>query len=205
MAFRRPDGRIVVRPQPCDWKGCQACGPRLREQWAAEWAHALAGGVIYRKVTDDDEEPARLRRLKVMQGQELAHIPLPDGRRALYTTVAIEGASVCEDVPLALSRDFAEMPNDSRRRFLSKNWRQVVKDAAAEAKASREAWEYLGKVGRSLGHVEIAAREVGGFVGRTADLVVVEAMELPELARFLHLIHCRGPWQQWGAAEGRAA
>jgi hypothetical protein len=205
MAFRRPDGRVVVRRQPCDWKGCASCGPRLRQRLAVQWGHAMGREVIYRKVTDDDKEPARLRRRKVMAGQELAHIPLPDGRRALYTTVAIEGASVCEDVPFALSRDFSKMVLGDRRRFLSERWRQVVADAEVEAKAKREAWEWLGRVSEPLEKVEEVARDLGKFVGRTDDMVIVETMELQHLVGFLRRIDCRGPWEEWMNPRARAA
>jgi hypothetical protein len=204
IAFKRPDGRVIVRRQPCDWKACPTCGPRLRQQWAEQWAHAMGAGPIYRLVVADSD-PARLRRLKVMRGHQLGHIPLPDERRAFYTTAAIDGASVCPDVPQALSRDFAEMPNNDKRRFLSEGWRQVVADQAAEAAAAREPLEYLGQVGRSLEHVALAAQELGKLVGRTGDLVLVEAMSAKELGWFLHLIRCRGPWQQWGESKRQAA
>jgi hypothetical protein len=197
MAFKRPDGRVIVRQQPCDWKGCPTCGPRLRQQWADQWAHAMGNQGIYRLEVDDGE-PAKLRRRKVMARHELSHIPLPEGRRALYTTAPLDGASICEDVPHALSRDFAQMPNDSRRRFLSEGWRQIVADAETEAAAAREPWEYLGRVGRSIEQVEMAARHLGKLVDRTGERVVAEVMTTEELVRFLHLIRCRGPWQRWG-------
>jgi hypothetical protein len=203
-AFRRPDGRVIVRRQPCDWKACPTCGPRLRQRWADQWAHAMGKVGIWRLVVGDGD-PAKLRRRKAMAKHEAGHIPLPGGQRAFYTTVALAGATPVVDVAAALSRDFAAMPNNDKRRFLSAGWRQVVADAEREQALAREPWEYLGLVARSLEHVELAARDQGVLVGRTGDVLVVEAMPPAELGRFLHRIRCKGPWQLWGEAKRKQA
>jgi hypothetical protein len=183
--FRMPDGRIAVKQLPCRVKACEACGPRLREQWAAELAHAMGGDQVHRLVVADDEL-ARLRRRKVLRGAEVAVIPSANAERVLYTTAAI-GEPV-RHLPSALTRDFAAMPNDSRRRSISAGWAQVIADAQAEAAGQREPWECLGRVGRSLAQVELVARELGVLVGRTADMVIVAAMGPQTEHRFNALI-----------------
>jgi hypothetical protein len=170
FAFRRPDGAIVVRQQPCRVKACEACGPRLRAKWASQWAHAMAGEVVYRLVVADGDLQ-RLRRLKSYQGQELGHIPAPDGKRIVYTTAQV-GARVVDKIG-SLTSDFAAMPNDRRRRFLSPGWAQVIADMDAEATSKREPWTCLGRVGRSLAQVAIVAEELGLLVGRTTDMVIL--------------------------------
>jgi hypothetical protein len=196
-AFRRPDGRTVVRVMPCRVKACEQCGPRLREQWAGELAHAMAGDRVYRLVVDDGEV-ARLRRRKCMAGAEAAVIPAPDGRRVVYTTAPI--GETPDYVSAVLTSDFARMPNDSRRRSISAGWAQVIADAAAEAAGEREPWECLGRVGRSLAQVEMVARELGVLVGRTADMVIVEAMDLATENRFNALIRLQRGWHRRAAA-----
>jgi hypothetical protein len=183
--FRMPDGRIAVKQLPCKTKVCETCGPRLRQQWAAEWAHAMGGDQVYRLVVADDEL-ARLRRRKVLRGHEVGVIPAPAETRCIYTTAPI-GEPVT-NVTAALARDFAELPNDPRRRSITAGWAQVIADAAAEAAASREPWECLGRVGRSLAQVELVARELGVLVGRTSDMVIVAAMDPQTEHRFNALI-----------------
>jgi hypothetical protein len=132
----------------------------------------MAGDQVYRLVVAD-AEVAKLRRRKVMAGQELGHVPLPDGLRAVYTTAPV--GDVVTDKIGTLARDFAAMPNDTRRRFLSAGWSQVLADAADEAEAKRApVGECLGRVRRSLEHVEIIARELGLYLGRAGpDAVLV--------------------------------
>jgi hypothetical protein len=183
--FRMPDGRIAVKQLPCRVKACETCGPRLRQQWAAELGHAMGGDQVYRLVVRDDEL-ARLRRRKVLRGHEVAVIPATDVARVVYSTAAI-GEPVRHLSP-ALAADFAAMPSDSRRRSISAGWAQVIADAQAEAAASREPWECLGRVGRSLEQVELVARELGVLVGRTPDMVIVAAMAPPTEYRFNALV-----------------
>jgi hypothetical protein len=199
--FRRSDGRLITRDMPCRRKSCPACGPRLARERAAEWAHAMASDQVYRLVVAEGE-PARMRRRKDYRHSQLAHLPAPDGRRVVYSTAPIGNHVEARDLLEILARDFAVMPNDGRRYSkLSAGWAAVAADAQAEREAAREPWEWLGRVGRSLGRVAMVAQDLGKLVGRTDDMVVVEAMPLAELARFLHLIRCRGPWQQWGEAK----
>jgi hypothetical protein len=186
LLFRRPDGRLVASRKPCNVKGCEGCGPRLRATWAAEWAHAMGGEVVHRLVIGD-VELARLRRRKVMAGHEVGVIPAPDGKRVVYTTAPV--GSVCQDVPPALSRDFAAMPSDTRRRSLSAGWAQVIADQEEEEDAAREAWSCLGRVGRPIEHVAIVAAELGLLVGRGADVVIVaEPPDAATWGRFAGLI-----------------
>jgi hypothetical protein len=197
--FRKPDGRLVTRELGCDTRTCPVCGPRLLRQWAAEWAHAMGSDQVYRLVVAEGE-PARMRRRKAYRGKELAHLPAPDGKRVVYTTAPI--GEVCDAIPHSLASDFAAMPDDGRRRSkLSAGWAQVAADARAEAVAAREPWEWLGRVSRPLEQVVIVAQDLGILVGRTVDMVVVEACDPATRARFLHRIRCRGPWQEWGEAK----
>jgi hypothetical protein len=145
--FRRPDGRLVVRRMPCKTRSCPWCGPRIRAKQAAQWAHAMAGDRVYRLVVTNDA-PAKLRRRKAYRGQELGHIPAPDGQRVVYTTVAV-GELVTDRVG-TLARDFAAQPDDGRRARLTDGWRQVLEDLEAEAVAKREPWECLEASGGPL-------------------------------------------------------
>jgi hypothetical protein len=173
FAFRRPDGTVIVRWQPCDTKACEACGPRLRATWAAQWAHAMGGDRVRRLVVADGEV-AKLRRRKVMRGHEVGVIPGPDGRRVVYTTAPIGEPVTVGD---SLTSDFAAMPSDRRNRSLSKGWRAVIGDMEAEAASSREPWECLGRVGVPQGRVVMVAEDLGVLVARTSDTVVVAAMD----------------------------
>jgi len=108
--------------------------------------------------------------------------------RAVYTTVAV-GQRLADKIG-TLASDFSAMPNDTRRRFLSAGWSQVLEDAAGEQAATREPWECLGRVKRSLEHVEMIAKELGLFLGRAGpDGLLVEDPADPVLwARFASLI-----------------
>jgi hypothetical protein len=164
--YRLKDGRWLCRRVACKTKACPMCGPRLRARWAAEWAHAMAGDRVFRLVVGEGD-PAKLRRRKVMRGQQLAHIPAPDGRRVVYTTAPI-GEPVTDKIG-SLTSDFARMPNDRRNRSMVGTWGEIVADAQAEAEARREPLgEYLGRGRRSLEQVEIVARELGLFLGWTS-------------------------------------
>jgi hypothetical protein len=186
LLYRRPDGRLVASRKPCDTKGCPGCGPRLRRQWTEQWAHAMGGERVHRLVVGD-VELAKLRRRKVMDGQQVGVIPGPDGQRVVYTTAPV--GSVCEDVPLALTRDFTAMPSDTRRRSLSAGWAQVIADLQVEDAATREAWECLGRIARSIEHVALVATELGLLVGRGADVVIVaEPPDPATWGRFAGLI-----------------
>jgi hypothetical protein len=192
-------GRLITREMPCDVKSCPACGPRLQRELVATWAHAMASDQVYRLVVDEGE-PAKLRRRKHMAGKELVHLPLPNGRRAVYTTAPIGDRVQPAD---ALARDVAADPGDGRRRSkLSEGWAAVVADV--EAEATREQWTWLGRVSRSLEHVEIEARTLGIFVGRMPDMVITETTDPLVRALFLKRIRCRGPWQEWGDAAAKA-
>jgi hypothetical protein len=185
FAFKRPDGRIVVREQPCDRRACEWCGPRLRERWAAEWSHALGGDQVHRLVVTEAAW-VKLRRQKVMRGAEWATVPQLGGVRVVYTTAHL-GDLVRLDISRLLAADFAAMP-PGRNRSMSKGWLAVIADLAAEVDAAREPWECLGRVRRSLEQVELVARELGVLVGRTADMVIVEAMTPTVEGRFLALV-----------------
>jgi hypothetical protein len=195
--FRRPDGRLVFRRMPCRVKGCDYCGPRLRARWSREWAHAMAGDQLHRLVVSD-RELARLRRRKSMAGHEVGVIPGPDGTRVVYTTAPV--GSVCEDVPLALTSDFAAMPNDGRRRSLSDGWRQIVDDVDQEVAAAREPWECLGRVGRSLEQVAIIAAELGLLLGRGPDMLVLEAPDEQTEGRLFALVRLQRGWHRRAVA-----
>jgi hypothetical protein len=195
LVFRRPpDGRLVFTRKPCKVKACEHCGPRVRARWAGEWSQAMASDQVYRLVVED-QEVAKLRRRKVVAGAELAHLPGPDGTRVVYTTALI-GEQV-RDLRTSLTSDFAAMPNDGRRRSrLSAGWRQVVDDAEAEAAAQREAWECLGRAGRSLEQVAMVATRLGLLVGRGPDMVVVE-YPAPEVApRLFALVKLERGWRR---------
>jgi hypothetical protein len=196
-------GRLITREMPCDRKSCPACGPRLQRQLVAEWAHAMGSDQVFRLVVDD-QEVAKLRRRKLMRGQELVHLPLPDGRRAVYTTAAI--GNFCDDVLLALTSDVAADPQEKHRRRskLSGGWAQVVDDAKREREAKREPWEWLGRVSRTLEQVEMVAVDLGILVGRRPDMVITETADPLVRALFLKRIRCKGPWQEWGDAATRA-
>jgi hypothetical protein len=171
LLFRRPAGRLVPRRMPCRVKRCEWCGPRLRQQLARAWAHAMSGDQVYRLVVDESEW-AKRRRRKDLQGTDLGHIPGPEGTRVVYTRAPV--GSLCEDVPLALTSDFAAMPNDGRRHRLEGSWRQVLDDQVGEVVAKREPWECLGRVGRSLEQVAVIAANLGLLVGRGQDMLVLE-------------------------------
>jgi hypothetical protein len=195
-------GRLITREMPCDVKACEVCGPRLRRELVDEWAQAMASDRVFRLVVDGDQV-AKLRRQKRMVGQQLAHLPGPDGTRVVYTTAPI-GEAV-DNVHITLTSDVAADPGDGRRRSkLSDGWAQVVADARAEREAKREPWEWLGRVSRSLEHVEMVARDLGILVGRMPDMVIVEAPDPLARALFLKRIRCKGPWQEWGDAAGKA-
>jgi hypothetical protein len=187
LLFRRPDGRLMPRRMPCGVKACDYCGPRLRARLASQWAEAMAADQVFRLVVADGEL-AKLRRRKALAGHELGHVPGPDGTRVVYSTAPI-GEPVADKIG-ALARDFAVMPNDSRRRFLSAGWAAVVADAEGEQAAKREPWECLGRVKRSLEHVEIIARELGLFLGRAGPdgLLVADPGDALLWSRFASLI-----------------
>jgi hypothetical protein len=188
VPYRLPDGRLLFKRVPCRTKACEVCGPRLRLKWAQQWAHAMAGDVVYRQVVDEGE-PARMRRRKAYHDQELGHLPAPDGKRVVYSTAPI--GLLCEDVPSALASDFAAMPDDRRNKSLVGSWGQVVADAEAEAIAKRPPLgECLGRVTRSLEHVEMIARELGLFLGRsgTDGVLVADPGDALLWARFANLI-----------------
>jgi len=202
--YRLPDGRYLCRRVPCKTKACPVCGPRLRVRWAAEWAHAMAGDVVYRLVVDEGE-PARMRRRKALRGHELAHIPAPEGMRVVYTTAPI-GELVADKIG-TLTRDFAAMPNDRRNKSLVGSWGEIVADAHQEEEARREPLgEYLGRGRRSLEHVEIITRRLGFFLGRAGpDALLIAAPGSPQLEAELWglvgLVRRREP----RAGQGRAA
>jgi hypothetical protein len=193
LFFRRPDRALVYRVMPCRTKACPTCGPRLRATWAEQWSHAMASDQVYRLVVDDGEV-AKLRRRKALAGKELAQIPGPDGTRVVYTTAPI--GLLCEDVPLALTSDFAAMPNDTRRRSLSAGWAQVVADAQEETAASREPWECLGRSPRSIEQVVMIATDLGLLVGRSADTVVMKAPEPAQESRLFALLRLERGWRR---------
>lgn len=197
MLFLRPDGRRVARWMPCRVKGCDWCGPRLRTRWAEEWGHAMGGEVVHRLVVDD-VEVAKLRRRKVVQGHELGVIPAPDGRRVVYTTAPV--GSVCEDVPSALSSDFAAMPNDPRRRSITSGWSSVIADAADEQAAQREQWKCEGRIGRSMEQVAMVATDLGVLVGRTASMLILEVMDPATENRFKALVKLQRGYHRRAAA-----
>jgi hypothetical protein len=171
LLFRRPDGRLVPRRMPCRVKRCEWCGPRLRQQLAGRWAHAMSGDQVYRLVVDDSEW-AKRRRRKDLQGTDLGHIPGPAGTRVVYTRAPV--GEPANDVISSLTRDFAAMPNDGRRHRLEGSWREVLDDQADELEAKREPWECLGRVGRTLEQVAVIAASLGLLVGRGQDMLVLE-------------------------------
>jgi hypothetical protein len=198
--FRRPDGNLVYRLMPCGTKACAWCGPRLRAKWASQWAHAMAGDVVHRLVVTD-AELAKLRRRKALQGAELGHIPGPAGTRVVYSSVSLgDDTEAVTDKIGALTRDFAAMPSDTRRRFLSPGWAQVVADAEAEAEATREPWECLGRVGRPMAQVRIIATELGLLVGGTRDTLVLRAPDADTELRLFALIRLQRGWHRRQAA-----
>jgi hypothetical protein len=201
----RVGGRLITREMPCDVKACEVCGPRLQRQLVAEWAQAMASDQVFRLVVADGD-PAKLRRRKVMQGKELAHLPLPNNQRAVYTTAPIGELVAGNNIPSALTSDVAADPQDPKRRRgkLSDGWAQVAADAQAEREANREPWEWLGRVSRSLEHVAMVARDLGILVGQQPDMVIVETGDPLARALFLKRIRCRGPWQEWGDAAVKA-
>jgi hypothetical protein len=184
--FRLPDGKVAIWPLPCKRKACPTCGPCQRARTAAQWAHAMGGDVVYRRVVDDQEWP-KLRRTTAFRGQEVAHLPAPNGERVVYTTAPV-GEQVT-DLIGSLASDFAAMPNDDRRARVLGNWRQVVDDLQAEALQQREArqqqqgWQYLGTVGRSVEHLEVIARRLGIVVLRTSAMLIVTPPDDPETWR----------------------
>jgi hypothetical protein len=207
MLFRRTDGRLLARWQPCDVKACPTCGPRLRALWAEQWAHVMGNGPIYRLVVPEGEQ-AKLRRRKTYRGREVAHIPAPDWQRVVYTTAPV--GQLVNDVRASLASDFAAMPNDRRNRSMSgcrgtktkarTGWLGVLADMEDEAAAAREPLECLGRIRRSPEHVAIAAQELGLLVGQGAGLVVMEAP--PDMRTFQRLaaligLQVRGhtPWK----------
>jgi hypothetical protein len=186
--YRLADGRWLCKRVACKTKACSVCGPRLRARWAAEWAHAMAGEQVYR-LTVTEGDPAKLRRRKVMRGHQLAHIPAPDGRRVVYTTAPI-GEPVTDRIG-SLTRDFAAMPNDRRNKSMVGTWGAIVADAQADAEAKREPLgEYLGRGRRSLEQVEIVARELGLFLGRSGSdgVLVADPGDAHLEARFCALV-----------------
>jgi hypothetical protein len=191
LLFRLGDGRLVAKRVPCRTKSCGDCGPKLRQQWAGEWAHAIGTERVFRLVIGEDRWE-KLRRRKVMQAAEYGVIPGPDGTRVVYTTadmgLEVEAGTLAD----ALARDFAAMPSNNRRRILSPNWRQVVDDAKADAEARRSPLgECLGQLRRPLAHVAMVAANLGALVSHTPDMVVVEAMDPPTFRRFVELV---GVW-----------
>jgi hypothetical protein len=157
----------------------------------------MATDRVYRLVVDDGEV-VKLRRRKSLAGQELAHIPGPDGTRVVYSTAPI--GSVCEDVPLALSRDFAAMPNDGRRHRLSEGWRVVLDDQAGELEAKREPWECLGRVGRTLEQVAVIAASLGLLVGRGQDMLVLSKPDPATEGRLFALLRLERGFHRRAAA-----
>jgi hypothetical protein len=183
--FRRPDGRLVAREQPCDRRACPVCGPRLRQRWVGEWSHAMAGDQVHRLVVTEAEW-VKLRRQKAMAGQQWATVPQLGGVRVVYTTAEL-GEPVRRDASSLLASDFAAMPT-GRNRSMSKGWLAVIADLHTEAEAAREPWECLGRVGRSLEHVAMVAEELGLFVGRTPDMVILERPDPAVEARLFALV-----------------
>jgi hypothetical protein len=191
LLFRVDGGRLVAKRVPCRTKSCETCGPKLRAQWAGEWAHAIGPERVYRLVIGEDRWE-KLRRRKVMRTAEYGVIPGPDGTRVVYTTADVGEEVEAGTLAEALARDFAAMPNNNRRRILSANWRQVIDDAHAEAGARRAPLgECLGQLRRSLAHVAMVAADLGALVQQTADMVVMEAMDPPTFRRFVERV---GVW-----------
>jgi hypothetical protein len=160
--WRLEGGRLRAARLDCRVKRCPNCGPKLREGWAGLWAQVLAGEVIHRLVIDEGEW-RKLQRRKVMRGHELGYIPAPDDQRAIYTTAPI--GSICEDIPSALTSDFAEMPNDGRHKGLSAGWRRRAECIEAfTAPATRadgpRVLEFLGILRSGLEHARQLAREM---------------------------------------------
>jgi hypothetical protein len=199
LLFRLEAGRLLARRVPCRTKACPTCGPRLREQWAGEWGHAMGGDPVHRLVVDEGEW-ALLRRRKVMRTAEYGVIPGPDGTRVVYTTAELgEGL---DNIQASLAADFAAMPPDSRHRILSANWRKVVDDARADARPE-PVGECLGRLRRDLAHVAMVAEELGLLVGRGPDvLVLAEPPDPPTWARFCGLV---GLYRRRARGEVRAA
>jgi hypothetical protein len=186
FAFRRPDGTVLVREQPCDTRSCEVCGPRLRRRKAQEWAHAMDGDTVYCRVMAEADW-ARLRRTKAVRDGQWATIPQLGGVRVVYNTAGL-GQRLERVAARDVAADLAGMPPE-RRSSMSKGWLAVIADAQAEEAAAREPWECLGRCRQSLAHVEMVAVELGVLVGRAADMVVVAKMDAQVEGRFLAL--CR--------------
>ena len=184
VLLRLEDGRLKAQRVDDRRKACPRCGPRLRAEWARLWAAVMEGETVHRLVVDD-QEVAKLRRRKVMRGHELGVIPAPDGERVVYTTAEV--GSVCEDVPSALTSDFAAMPNDSRHKGLSEGWRYVAWwiEATAEPKVRGDApkvVEFIGIIRGGLEHARRLAREFGVYeeeAGRDGSAFIMRQPDDP--------------------------
>jgi hypothetical protein len=174
----------------------------LLRQKAQAWAHAMGGDPLFYLAMTEGEYPRRRRQL-VRGGFEVAQVTTADGVVHVVTTAEV-GEPIAADLVGMLLAWFedakhghnptisgsrgptAKQPDRPRT-----GWLGVIADLEDEQAAAREPWECLGRVTRSLEHVEMVARELGVLVGRTDDMVIVEQMDPALEPRFDALIGLR--------------